>query len=136
MTYTVLDHVADVKFRAEGDTLAEALSSVVEAFAEITGADDMEPTATHDFSVESENVEALLFDFLDRLVLLQDVEDAAVVSVEEISLHDMGDALAVKATVNVADIGERGLLDIKAPTYSDMVVEEDDGWLLEAVLDV
>ncbi len=136
MTYTVLDHVADVKFRAEGDTLAEALSSVVEAFAEITGADDMEPTATHDLSVESENVEALLFDFLDRLVLLQDVEDAAVVSVEEISLHDMGDALAVKATVNVADIGERGLLDIKAPTYSDMVVEEDDGWLLEAVLDV
>ncbi|MFW5930064.1 MAG: archease, partial [Halobacteriota archaeon] len=75
MTYEILEHTADVKFRASGDTLAETFTSAVDAFAEITGADGLTPTSKLEFEVESEGLEALVFDFLDRMIWLQDVED-------------------------------------------------------------
>lgn len=137
MSYILLDHVADVKFHAEGGSLAEALASVVDAFADITGGHDLQPTDTRVVDVEAENLEALVFDFLDRLIYLQDVEGVAVVGAIEVTIHDAGEDLAARAEVDTAPIeSDTPLLDIKAPTYSEMVVEESDGWTVEAVLDV
>ncbi len=138
MTYELLDHVADVKFRAEGDTLAAALESAVEAFADITGGDGLEATDTRVVDAEAENLDALFFDFLDRLIYVQDAEGVAVVEPLEVTLHEAGDGLAVRASLEVAQIeADTALLDIKAPTYSEMVVEERDGsWRLDAVLDI
>lgn len=137
MSYELLEHVADVKFRAEGDTLAAALQSAVDAFADITGGDELEATDSTVVEVEAENLDALLFDFLDRLIYLQEVDNVAVVTAKQLTLHEAGDDLAVRAEVETASIeDDTALLDIKAPTYSDMVVEESEGWTLEAVLDV
>lgn len=137
MSYVLLDHVADVKFRAEGGTLAEALGSAVDAFADITGGENLDADDTRSVEVEAENLEALLFDFLDRLIYLQEVDGVAVVGSSEVSLHEAGEELAVRAELDTATIeDETALLDIKAPTYSEMRVEESDGWTVEAVLDV
>lgn len=137
MSYTLLDHVADVKFHAEGDSLAEALGSSVDAFADITGGHDLGATDRRVVEVEAENLDALVFDFLDRLIYLQEVDGVVVVDAGEVTLHEAGDGLAVRAELDTAPIEpDTALLDIKAPTYSEMLVEESDGWTVEAVLDI
>lgn len=134
MSHEVLGHTADAKLRATGATLSEAFEGATRAFAEIVGADRLEPTYEVNVEVEApdEDVEALLFDYLARLVYVQDVEGVAVVDADVSATEE---PLRAEATLLVAPV-EKGLLDIKAPTYSEMVAEEDDGWTLEAVLDI
>lgn len=137
MTYELLEHTADVGFRATGETLAAAFESATRAFADIVAYDDPpEPTDEMRVEVEAdgEDIEALLFDYLDRLIYTQDVEGVVVVDAE---VEADEDALSVDALLHVAPIGDGAYLDIKAPTYSDMRAEsESEGWTLEAVLDI
>jgi SHS2 domain-containing protein len=134
MTYEILDHTADVGFRATGATLGEAFESATRAFAEIVSYEN--PPETTDelrVEVEAEDVEALLFDYLARLIYVQDVEGVVIADAEAEATEDPP---RVEATLHVAPT-RRGFMDIKAPTYSEMRVERDeDGWVLEAVLDI
>jgi SHS2 domain-containing protein len=139
MTYKLLDHTADVGFRATGETLADAFESATRAFADIVAYEDpTEPTDELRVEVEAdaegEDVDALLFDYLDRLIYTQDVEGVVVVDAE-VEADEKN--LRLDAVLRVAPIGEDAYLDIKAPTYSEMRAERDDGgWTLEAVLDI
>ncbi|MFB6204535.1 MAG: archease [Candidatus Nanohaloarchaea archaeon] len=139
MSYEILEHTADEKFRATGGTLEEAFSEATRALSEIVGGG--EGMYSHDIEIESENLEALLFDFLDRLIFLQDTEGVAVSHLEEIEIEEVGeidDGFSLTATVLVDTLDAGGsYLDIKAPTYSEMKVDHEDGrWILEAVLDI
>lgn len=137
MTYETLGHKADAKFRAEGDTLEEAFSESVKAFADIV--DNAGGEYHQDIEIESENLEALLFDFLDRLIFLQDSEGVAVANSEELEIEEKESSYLLEATILVDTI-EPGmsLVDIKGPTYSEMEVdyEEGTGWTVQAVLDI
>ena len=136
MTHEILDHTADVGFRAKGDTLAEAFESATRAFAEIVSYEEP-PEATDTIEIEvdaeGEDIEALLFDYLARLIYVQDVEGVVVVDADAEATEEPP---RVKATLHVAPT-RRGYMDIKAPTYNEMLVKrDDDGWTLEAVLDI
>ncbi len=134
MSYEILGHTADIKFRATGETLSEAFEGATRAFGEIVAQDETpEADDVTGVEVEAEDVEALLFDYLARLIYVQDVEGVVVVDGD---CDATAEPPRVEATLRVAP-NEGGLLDIKAPTYNEMVVEEtDDGWTLEAVLDI
>jgi len=135
--YEILEHSADEKFRAEGSTREEAFSEVVRAFAEIVGG-DTEGMYKHSVRVESENLEALLYDFLDELIFLQDSEGVVVSHAEKVGFEELEDGFRVEADLLVDNItSDMSLLDIKAPTYNEMKVDYSEGlWSLEAVLDV
>lgn len=136
MSYEILDHKADEKFRARGENLEEAFRSSVEAFADIVRGNS--GMYHHDVKVEAENLEALLFDFLDKLILLQDTEQVVVGGVEQFELEKLDDSYRIEATV-LTDKITRGMspMHVKAPTYSEMKAEYEDGeWVLEAVLDI
>jgi SHS2 domain-containing protein len=136
MPYEILEHTADEKFRATGETLDEAFSSVVEAFSEIARGEG--GMYHHDLEVEAENLEALLFDFLDRMILLQDTEQVVIAGVDEIEAESIENGYWVECVVLVDKI-TRGMspMDIKAPTYNEMKADYEDGeWVLEAVLDI
>lgn len=137
MTYELLDHTADVGFHATGETLADAFESATRAFADIVAYEDP-PKPTDELRVEAdaegEDVDALLFDYLDRLIYTQDVEGVVVVDAD---IEADEDNLRLDAVLRVAPIGDEAYLDIKAPTYSEMRAEGDDeGWTLETVLDI
>lgn len=134
MSHEVLGHIADAKFRATGETLSGAFESATRAFAEIVGAEGLEPTDEVCVEVETpeEDIEALLFDYLDRLIYTQDVEGVVVVDAD---VNVSEDPPCVEATLEVAPV-EPGLMDVKAPTYNEMRADRDDGWVLEAVLDI
>ena len=137
--YEILEHSADEKFRATGESLEEAFSEAVKAFGEIVGSDPEAGEYTHSVEVESENQEALLFDFLDRLIFLQDTEGVAVCHAEELIIEEEDLDYRLKAKVSVDPIDrDQSYQDIKAPTYNEMKVDYEDGtgWVVEAVLDI
>lgn len=136
--HEILEHTADEKFRATGETLEEAFSEAVNAFSEIVGGGD--GMYRHEIEVESENLEALLFDFLDRLIYLQDTESVVVSHVDEITVEEqeeIDEGYRLSCTVLVDTIEEGvSYQDIKGPTYNEMKVDFEDEWVLEAVLDI
>lgn len=136
MSYELLPHPADVRFRATGPTLEAAFGAVVDAFADLSEG-DTDATDRHEIRIESEDGQALLFDFLAKLVLLQELEECAVSRAESVDIEERGEeGYALSATVLAGPI-EEALFDIKSPTYSRMVVEEREGeWVLEATLDI
>ncbi len=138
MSYEILEHTADVKFRATGKTKDEVFSSAVKAFGEVVGTDPEAGEYRHSIKVEAENLDALLFDLMDELIFLQDTENVAVCHAEDLEVEERGDGFTLKATIWVDPI-TRGmsLLDIKGPTYSEMLVDHRDGhWVIETVLDI
>lgn len=139
MSYEILDHPADAKFQASGESLEEAFSEAVKGFAEIVGTDPEAGETRHKVEVKSENQEALLFDFLDELVFLQDSKSIAVCHAEDLEIKEIGDEYKLTATIWTDTITKgMKLLDIKAPTYNEMEVdyEKGTGWVVEAVLDI
>ncbi|MFC7156700.1 archease [Halomarina halobia] len=159
MSFELLSHPADARFRATGATLEEAFAESTRAFAAISegGGDD---SRRFEIEVESEDRQALLFDYLAELVLLQELEGVAVSRAEGVEIEERGagDGYALRATVLAGPIGEP-LFDVKSPTYSEMRVERvptrsterasdasgDDAsraadrsseWVLEATLDI
>ena len=136
MSYEILEHPADEKFRTRGESIEEAFSEVVKAFSKIVGGE--EGMYRHEISVESEGYEALLFDFLDKLIFLQDTEGVVVSYAEGLEIEDTEKGHRLTAEIVVDDITDSmSPMDIKAPTYSEMRVDHEDGkWVLEAVLDI
>lgn len=139
MSYEILEHTADEKFRSEGDSIEEAFSEAVKAFGKIVGSDPEAGEYRHRIELEAENLEALLFDFLDKLIFLQDTEGVAVCHAEDLIIDENEDSYLLEATVWADPIDhEDSYQDIKAPTYNEMKVdyEMERGWIVEAVLDI
>lgn len=136
MGYEILDHTADVKFKASGDSMEEAFSESVKAFSEIVGG--LNGQTYYSIEVESESHEALLFDFMDKLIFLQDVNDVVVSYAEDLEIEEVDEGYSLRADIWADNIeSSMSVLDVKAPTYSEMYVEFDDGkWRLQVVLDI
>jgi SHS2 domain-containing protein len=138
MPYEILDHPADAKFRATGDSIEEIFTAAVEAFSEIVGGDS--GMYHHAVRVESENLEALLFDFLDELIFLQDSNGIVVSHASEMDIKELDDGWKLEAEIMTDDItAGTSFMDVKAPTYSEMEVEYDmdeSNWVAQAVIDI
>lgn len=137
MSYEILDHTADEKFRASGNTLEEAFSESVEAFSEIVG-DGEKGSYRHSIEIESENLEALLFDFIDRLIFIQDTEGVIITGTKQIEIKDLEDGWSLDATLLADTLSPGGsYLDIKGPTYNEMEIDQRNGeWIIQVVLDI
>jgi SHS2 domain-containing protein len=135
--FEILEHSADEKFHAEGESKEEALKEVVKAFAEIVGG-DTDGEYHHSISVEAESLESMFYDFLDELIFLQDSEGVVISHAEELTLEQLETGWKLEATVLTDNItSDMNLLDIKAPTYNEMEIDySDHKWVFEAVLDV
>lgn len=136
MGYEILDHTADVKFKASGNSMEEAFSESVKAFSEIVGG--MNGQTTYSIEIESESHEALLFDFMDKLIFLQDVNDVVVSYAEDLEIEEIDSGYCLTAEIWADNIeGSMSVLDVKGPTYSEMYIKFDDGkWRLQVVLDI
>lgn len=137
MSYEILDHPADVRFRARGATLEAAFTAAVAATGALVGTPDGDPSLTRAVDITVRDREALLFDLLNEVILWQDIEDAVVTDATAVEIEETDAGYRLSAVLHARPIpADAALLDIKAPTYSQMRVEHGDGWTVEAVLDV
>jgi SHS2 domain-containing protein len=142
MSYTILHHPADVKFKTTGSTLEEAFAEVVRAIGNIVLSEGRteipdKVSVQQTIQIEAESLEALLFDFLGQLILLQDLEDSVVSHTDDLSIIETENTYTVSATIVARPIPPgKAFLDVKAPTYSEMRIESNEEWVIEAVLDI
>jgi protein archease len=140
--YELLEHTADVGIRARGATLEAAFEQATRGLAEVQGAlapgqspAGLGPGEAVAVQVSAEDPGGLLVDWLNEVLWLREVRQAAVAGVRVERVTDSS------ASGWVAFSGDGPAPDgtfVKAVTYHRLRVEPDPGggWLIEVYLDV
>ena len=143
MPYKYLEDIgtADIAFEATGRDLPELFTSAADATMNvmIENLDAIEPRQTRRIELKNDEIDMLLFDFLQELIYFKDA-DRLLLRVREIRI-DIGDgACSLKATTEgePLDAGRhQQRADVKAVTLHDFRVEKTEGgWKAVAILDI
>ncbi|OYR56875.1 archease [Halorubrum halodurans] len=146
MTYELRDHTADVAVEATAPTLSALFAAVADGLT-AAGCESVPPDAGERFSLRetAESREALLFDYLDRLIYERDVRlvlpadhECRVIEPEPPTPADGSEpTYAVEASARGVPLDAVVAREVKAVTYSEMALERrDDGWYAYVVFDV
>ncbi len=147
MPFELRDHTADVAVAATGATLGDAFAAVADGLTAAMCEDVPATGERFDLTVEAESREALLFDYLDELIYLRDVNGVlpadSEATVERCRDGNGGgdrngdDAWRVTASARGVPLADVTAREVKAVTYSEMDLSEtDDGWRAYVVFDV
>ena len=137
MTYKFLEHTADVKFQAKGNTLEPAFISAAGALNEtIYGKTKILSQKQKIIKIKGIDLQNLLYNFLEEFLYLLDAEDFLISKIKEIKINK--NTLMLKATL----LGDKAsnykfTNDVKAITYNSMFVKKQkEEYILQVVLDV
>ncbi len=138
--FEFLPHTADAKIRAYGKTLNEVFeNTALGVFELITNTKKIEPKVSKEFSLKSEDKEALMYDFIAELIFLHDTQKLVFskfkVSIKELDKGFELSCLASGEEFNIKKHEENGY--VKAMTYSEMKIEKQkSAWVAEIVVDM
>ncbi|MBI5388801.1 archease [Candidatus Woesearchaeota archaeon] len=136
--YLFLEHTADAKFQAFGKDQEEAFGNAALAFtAVMTDVSKVEKNIQRKFEVTASTKEGLLFDFLQEMVVLLDVE-GFISAKASVSITKANGVFTLKATLH-GDLADHYDMTayIKAMTYSDMFIKETPTSVtLQVVVDI
>ena len=136
MGFEIVEHTADVGIRAWGATPEEAFEQTTHGLLEITGAWRPGDGGTIDeIAVEARDLGALLVDWLDDVLYMQDATDSVITS---ISVDEVNGSRARGRVGHAPREEELEGTAVKAITYHRLVVErEPDGsWRTQVYLDI
>ena len=136
MTHIFLEHTGDVKFQASGKTFEEMLTSASKALLESMKGDlNVEAKKEKYFGVNGKDKEELLHNFLEEFLYLLEAENFLVSKVKEIKFDSSKTMLSVNVFGDDANEYEF-TNQVKAITFNEMYVKNDNGWSCQVVLDV
>ncbi len=136
MGYELREHTADVAVEATAGTLGDTFAAVADGMAAAMCEAVPEGGGRHDVSVTAEGREALLFDYLDRLIYERDVRSVLPVD-NAATVAATGDTWRVDGSFRGVPLGAVTARDLKAVTYSEMDISEtDSGFGAYVVFDV
>jgi SHS2 domain-containing protein len=136
MAFELRDHTADVAVEATAGSLGGVFGAVADGMAAAMCDEIPDAGNRRELAATAENLEALLFDYLDELIYERDVEGVLPVDNRAtVSPADRGWRVAASYRgVPLAAVSAR---DLKAVTYSEMDLSETaDGWHAYVVFDV
>ncbi len=135
-----VEHPSDIGFRAYGRDLAEAFANAALALFEVmVDASKVEPREQARVELEAEDEQALLYDWLDRLIYLRD-SDNKVFSKFSVKITEQPSRLKLEATIwgetfDAEKHSERTA--VKAMTYHMMDIQRSPGeTYVQAVVDI
>lgn len=141
--YEFFDKTADAKFKAYGMTVEESFAHALEAMHSIVfNVDEIRnyefDLETRDISVEGQNYEALLYNFLEEAIFLLAAE-SFVGLVKKIQIEELDEGFKLRAilkgtlSMNFESNGE-----VKAVTYNEMHVKQNENnvWECQVVVDL
>jgi len=137
VTFELKAHPADVAVEATGESLGAVFGAVADGMAAAM-ADDIPATGGTRFDIEvrAESREALLFDYLDRLIYERDVREVLPVD-NEVAVRQAGEDWVVSGSARGIPLSDVEARDLKAVTYSQMdLSERAGGWHAYVVFDV
>jgi SHS2 domain-containing protein len=128
---------ADLTVDTWGETLEDVFrQSAIALFNAITPIEGISQEETREFEVEGHDLGALLFNFLDELLYLQEV-DLIVFSGFDLEIDRERFTLKAVCHGEPFDLSRHTQgIAIKAVTFHLMNIQQsDDGWILRVVLD-
>lgn len=138
MSFELKAHTADVAVEAQATTLEALFGALADGMAACMvetipagGGDRFE------LAVAADDLESVLFDYLDELIFQRDVRDAMPVDNRVDTLRSVDAGYELEATARGIPLSSLSAREVKAVTYADMVVEQlADGWYGYVVFDV
>jgi SHS2 domain-containing protein len=143
MLYEFLEDIAtaDIAFRATGKDLQEVFKAAGDATINtmIEDLDSIEPKETRTFSLENDELDLLLFNFLQELVYYKDSE-LLLLRASQIEFEEKDGKYQLSAVVQGEtldrDRHQQGV-DVKAVTLHRFQLEKtNDGWTAMVILDI
>ncbi len=138
--YKYLPHTADTKFRAYGKTLEEAFANAALAMTNVmVDTAKVKQKATKKIAAKGDDVQSLLYSFLEQFLILLDSKNFFLSAVKAIKIRSNNSSYELNAAAvgddaaNYETVGPQ----VKAVTYNDMLVEEKKGnCMVQVVLDI
>jgi SHS2 domain-containing protein len=137
MGYTILDHPADLGIEARGKTLAQAFEAAAAGLMSIIiDPSTVQPLKEKSLSLSASDHEHLLVKWLSEVLYLYD--GGAFVGKEFSIRHLDGSGLTAVVRGETFVAGRHTcLLDVKAVTYHQLSIrEDDDGCIVRVYLDI
>jgi protein archease len=143
MPYRYLEDVgtADIAFEATGRDLAELFSDAADATTNvmIDNIDAIQLRETRRIQLTNDNIDMLLFDFLQELIFLKDAE-RLLLRIRALLIDRKDEIYFLTATAEGEPLdAERHhqRADVKAVTLHNFSVEQtEDGWKAKVLLDI
>ncbi|MBS7287413.1 MAG: archease [Candidatus Freyarchaeota archaeon] len=126
--FRFLEHTADVKIEAEGETLEKAFEEAAKALYELmTDTSKIEPKVERKIEIEGKDLESLLYNWLEEFIYLTDSEGLVFSEINVKAIRKEGDDLyKLVATANGEKFNPRkhvSKTDVKAATYHEMEID-------------
>ncbi len=137
--YRFLNHTADAKFQAYGNSLEEAFKNAAEATANLMWSTrKVRPRIKRKVNITGKDREQLLVKFLEEILFLLDSDDFMVCSVEELSIKKEKADYALEAWFLGDKVSDESEIfgSVKAVTYNDMIIKGNDHYLIQVVVDI
>lgn len=134
--FKIKEHTADVSLEASGGNLAEAFSNLGEGmFSIITYPEKINPSQCFDIEVKSTDEDALVVDWLNELLFLNQARGVMIrrFEIKEISEN----SIKSLGCGEIFDEGKHPIkTEIKAATYHDLSVTKQEGIKIKVTFDV
>jgi SHS2 domain-containing protein len=135
--HEVFEHTADLGLRVRAADLDALFTEAAQALFEaiVTDLATVQPLKRMDITIEGDDREYLLFDWLKELLYHFDAEHLLL---GKFDVHVEGNRLTATAWGEPLDRGRHQLEhEVKAITYHGLRVEQTpDGWLAEVIVDI
>lgn len=137
--YKFLEHTADAKFQAFGRTMEEAFAHAALALASLMW-DWKVVGKSVEYAVEvrGRDIQQLLYNFLEEVIYLFEVKSFLLGSVKDVRIEKHPGEYHLQSVFRGDDNpGKYGIFgDVKAVTYNEMAVLENDSVTLQVVVDI
>jgi len=143
MPYSYIEDIgtADIVFEAIGRDLPDLFAAAADATMNVM-IDNLEAIEFHEtrqIEVASDDIEMLLFDFLQELIYFKDAS-RLLFRVRSVQIEGKGERCSLKATLAGEQLDpsrHQQRADVKAVTLHDFSVQESDtGWRARVLLDI
>lgn len=136
-----LEHTADVKVEAYGKTINEAFQEAAKALSEVmTDTSKIRPIIRRKIEVEAEDLQALLYEWLEKFIYLFDSEGLIFSEFKVQCIQQVEGRLKLKGEAAGEEFDEKihpQRTAIKAATYHEMKIRQSPKkTILEFVLDI
>lgn len=143
MPYKYLEDTgtADIAFEATGRDLPELFRAAGDATMNvmIDNLESIEPRQSREITLENDQLDMLLFDFLQELIYFKDAE-RLMLRARDMQIDQTVDRYFLKATLAGEPLDStrhRERADVKAVTLHNFRVEKmGDGWKAAVILDI
>ncbi len=135
MKFKFLEHTADTKIRAYGNSLEEAFENAgLALFEVICNTKQVKQKEKISFKITSEDLKSLLYDFLEELLYIHETQKL-LLSKFKVNINKT--SLSCEAWGEKINEAHELRTSVKAITYSEMNIEKkEDGWIIDFVVDL